>query len=222
MATEDSNGLVIFQDTDNLVPLHSTLNTLTASISDAFNENVRIYPVSSTSSRSALVSQIGLSNISTAKPLFVWRSNATQGRNLEYTTNGSTWHYYSSSDDSTGFITSGLTFAMESGWTLNSYCLYREGKRAYGSVTVNRSGGTITPDANGNFTDAPVLTMPVGWRMVEPTPVQTSATRTGVNSAFARFDVSPAGRLVATHGITGQQILNGQGWTFDVNYRVEL
>lgn len=160
MATEDSNGLVIFQDTDNLVPLHSTLNTLTASISDAFNENVRIYPVSSTSSRSTLVSQIGLSNISVSRPLFVWRSNAAQGRNLEYTTNGSTWHYYPSSDDVSSLV-------MTAGGSSPTYTLsgYRamsmpEGTMLFGQFT--RSSGYVTNgDRIGTFTPAPTQTYTV-------------------------------------------------------------
>lgn len=138
MATEDSNGLVIFQDTDNLVPLHSTLNTLTASISDAFNENMRIYPVSSTGDRSTLVSRIGLSNISVSRPLFVWRSNATQGRNLEYTTNGSVWHYYTSVSDDTGWV----NITYESGFTAGTPGQLQY--RRIGNMLYLRGGATGT------------------------------------------------------------------------------
>lgn len=39
MATTDSNNLVLLQDTDDLTPLQTTINTITTSISAAFDED---------------------------------------------------------------------------------------------------------------------------------------------------------------------------------------
>ena len=91
MATIDSNGVLFYQDSDNFTP-PASLNLAQSNLSDLLSAGVRFKRVANTTARSALVTSIGLANITTANPLHVWRADATAGRQYEYTTNGTTWH----------------------------------------------------------------------------------------------------------------------------------
>ncbi len=99
MASTDSNGIMRVDANDDVSPLFPVFNSLAQSVSNAFDGNTRIWPVANEAGRTAKVTAIGIGNISSAKPLFVWRANAATGRNLEYTVNGSVWFYYDSSAD---------------------------------------------------------------------------------------------------------------------------
>ena len=99
MASTDSNGIMRVDANDDVSPLFPVFNSLAQSVSNAFDANTRIWPVANEAGRTAKVTAIGIGNISTTKPLFVWRANAATGRNLEYTVNGSVWFYYDSSAD---------------------------------------------------------------------------------------------------------------------------
>lgn len=72
MATTDSNGLVQLTATDDLVPLQATINSVTASVSNALNSNVRVFKVANVSARNALALQ---RTPSASNPLQVWRSD---------------------------------------------------------------------------------------------------------------------------------------------------
>ena len=72
MATTDSKGLVLLQQTDNLTPLEGTINTVTSSVSAALNANTRIFQVANQAARDTLAN----SRTPTANnPLFVWRQD---------------------------------------------------------------------------------------------------------------------------------------------------
>ena len=78
MATTDSNGLVLLQQTDNLTPLEGTINTVTSSVSAALNANTRIFQVANQAARDTLAN----SRTPTANnPLFVWRQDTKE---MEY------------------------------------------------------------------------------------------------------------------------------------------
>lgn len=101
MATTDSNGLVLIDGSDSIQPLHPVLNSITTSVSNAFNEQTRIYPATSLTARTTLYNKHGAS---LSKPLFVWYTPAPTGRNLMYSVGGNTtndWKYYSSDADAT-------------------------------------------------------------------------------------------------------------------------
>ena len=101
MATIDSNGVLFYQDSDNFTP-PASLNLAQSNLSDLLSSGVRFKRVANTTARSALVTSIGLANITTANPLHVWRADATAGRQYEYTTNGTTWSVYGNTD--TGWV----------------------------------------------------------------------------------------------------------------------
>ena len=90
MATIDSNGVLFYQDSDNFTP-PASLNLAQANLSSLLGESPRFKRVANTTERSALVTSIGLANITLDNPLLVWRADAAAGLQLEYTTNGSTW-----------------------------------------------------------------------------------------------------------------------------------
>lgn len=161
MTTTDKNGLPLYQETDLISPFAPVLNAISTSVSAAFDANTRIWPVTNTSTRAALVTKIGVANISSAKPLFVWRADAASGQNLEYTKNGTTWYVYKSTEDTSD----------DSGWvnvTLLNNATSRPDMPFVPSV--RRVGKTV--HFRGHFAPASVTTgastqifqIPVGYR----------------------------------------------------------
>ena len=130
MATIDSNGVLFYQDSDNFTP-PASLNLAQSNLSDLLAAGVRFKRVANTTARSALVTSIGLANITTANPLLVWRADAAAGSQLEYTTNGTAWSVYDNTD--TGWVQ--LSPAPE------IICIRRVGK----TVTVVATGGKNIP-----------------------------------------------------------------------------
>lgn len=90
MATTDANGLVILQDTDAVSPLHTAINTVTASVSNFLTVNKTIRYVANVTARTSLA---GTYLPTTSNPLVVWRGDANTGSNIEYTTDGSNWFH---------------------------------------------------------------------------------------------------------------------------------
>lgn len=86
---------------DAVTPLETTFSTMASSIDNVLAGNVQIHRVDNITQRNALVSQFPPS---ATDPLVVWRADATNGQELEYTKNGTTWHYVSTSEDDTGWV----------------------------------------------------------------------------------------------------------------------
>lgn len=93
-----SQGIYYPDAATNVAPLHTVFSTMASSINSILAGDVQVHRVANTTARNALVSQFPPT---AANPLFVWRADAPNGRELEYTKNGSTWQYYSSSEDPT-------------------------------------------------------------------------------------------------------------------------
>ena len=106
MATIDSNGVLFYQDSDNFTP-PASLNLAQSNLSDLLSSGVRFKRVANTTERSALVTSIGLANITVANPLLVWRADAAAGSQFEYTANGTTWEI---------LVTSQYLAAQDTGW----------------------------------------------------------------------------------------------------------
>ena len=155
MATIDSNGVLFYQDSDNFTP-PASLNLAQANLSSLIGNNTRFRRVANTTARDALVTSIGLANITPADPLLVWRADAAAGLQLESTTNGSTWRqyadkqYYDAQD--TGWVSVGLA----SGYT--------------GTADVRRIGKQVhvhwvcTTSIAAKGAALPLFTVPVGYR----------------------------------------------------------
>lgn len=89
MTTTDANGIIFLEETDAISPFHTLINALQQGTSDAISAGVRIVKVANTTERAAAVSA---NTPSTSSPVFVWRTDAGEGRQLEYTVNGTTWY----------------------------------------------------------------------------------------------------------------------------------
>lgn len=77
---------------DNNYSLVSDMAALAESVDTALTVTNRvIHPVANTADRDDAVSTLGIGNISAAQPLFVWRGDAVDGFQLEYTVDGVTW-----------------------------------------------------------------------------------------------------------------------------------
>ncbi len=169
MATIDSNGVLFYQDSDNFTP-PASLNLAQSNLSSLLGESPRFKKVANTTTRSALVTSIGLANITADNPLLVWRADAAAaaGSQLEYTTNGSTWNVLVTSEylaaQDTGWITTGLGITVASNWSLTSYTMRRVGNRITGRLVLTFKGGSLSSDANGDFANAAIGTLPSGWR----------------------------------------------------------
>lgn len=72
MSTTDDNGIVLLQQTDPLEPLDATINLVSASISEAFDAQVRPYIVPNLAGRNALQ---GSNTPTKENPLLVWRQD---------------------------------------------------------------------------------------------------------------------------------------------------
>lgn len=77
--------------------------------------------------------------------------------------NGSTWV---TPEPSLASTTSGLT--MSSGFTLNDFFGFRQGRMTTVDIYLARSGGTINA-TNGNIPDTVCCTLPSGWRPTHST-----------------------------------------------------
>ena len=102
MATIDSNGVLFYQDSDNFTP-PASLNLAQANLSSLIGNNTRFRRVANITARDALAASIGTVNITPDNPLLVWRADAATGRQLEVTTNGTTWNFYETGYD-TGWL----------------------------------------------------------------------------------------------------------------------
>ena len=86
MTTTDSNGLIQYQTTDNVVPLQTAFNGLSSSVSTALNATVRTFKVANDTERNALAT----SRPPTASnPLVVF--NSTSGKGYHEINTGSGW-----------------------------------------------------------------------------------------------------------------------------------
>ena len=154
MATIDSNGVLFYQDSDNFTP-PASLNLAQSNLSSLLGESPRFKKVANTTARTALVSSIGLANITPANPLLVWRADAAAGSQLEYTTNGSTWNV---------LVTNEYLAAQDTGWVnapLRSGFTGFLRVRRIGSVVTMASSVAGTWTAN---TATGIADVPVGYR----------------------------------------------------------
>lgn len=95
MATTDSNGILFYEETDAVSPLHTLLNGGQQSVSDAFTAfsngsggEIVIHYVANTAARATLATAY---SPTASKPLFVYRGDATAGFEVEVTENGTGW-----------------------------------------------------------------------------------------------------------------------------------
>ena len=204
MATLDSNGVLIYQDTDNYTPIQTALNLAQSNLSNLLGGKPRFERVATTTARNALVASVGVGNISKANPLIVWRADAADGLQLEYTTNGTTWRtiadkeYYDSQVQDTGWVNitpnAGFTATEGLGYRIKNGVVYLRG-------CVTRTGGAFTT------TKETVFTLPTAARIAVYArfPLATYASPT--NGGTLMCDLTTGGDVdVAQSGPTSSDV----------------
>lgn len=140
MSTTDSNGLVVLDENDPLVPYQALVNTVTASVSGALDLTVRTFKAANQAARDALATQ---RPPSPSDPLQVWRVD----KKYFEINDGSGWKSISS--DSTKEIINGTAYNKS------------------GSIQATISSwtrlGTSTYEWTGYTTVALPYTPPEGW-----------------------------------------------------------
>ena len=140
MTTTDSNGLIQYQTTDNVVPLQTAFNGLSSSVSTALNATVRTFKVANDTERNALAT----SRPPTASnPLVVF--NSASGKGYHEINTGSGWSRLIP-------VNSGhrISLVMD-----NTYRLSTSANTTMGTVTIDTAGTYLVyytarfrPDAN--------------------------------------------------------------------------
>lgn len=211
-----SQGIWYPGSSDAVTPLETTFSTMASSIDNILAGNVQIHRVANTSARNALVSQFPPS---AANPLFVWRADAPNGRELEYTKNGTTWYYVNTSEDDTGWVTSGLSITMSANFTLGSYTLRRVGNRVTGRIVVTFVGSNLSSDAAGDFANVNIGSLPGGW---SPTQYAMPMTmeRVGAAISYGWAEVGGTLRLISS-SLQSQVVLsNGAQYAIYLDHYV--
>lgn len=192
MATLDPNGVLFYQDTDNYTPIQTALNLAQSNLSNLLGGKPRFERVANTTARNALVSSVGVGNISKANPLLVWRADAADGLQLEYTTNGSTWRtiadkeYYDAqaAAQDTGWVAitpnAGFTGAEGLGYRIKNGVVYLRG-------SILRSAGAFTS------TNEVVFTLPAAARIAVYARFLLATYASPVNGGALMCDLAAGG-----------------------------
>lgn len=138
---------------DVVTPLETAFSTMASSIDNVLAGGVQIHRVDNITQRNALVSQFPPS---ATDPLVVWRADATNGQELEYTKNGTTWYYVSTSEDDTGWV----SLTLQNGWSASNpsprvrrvgKVVSMEGRVTGGSGVIATLDAQFRPGQNNSF-----------------------------------------------------------------------
>lgn len=195
MATIDSNGVLFYQDSDNFTP-PASLNLAQSNLSSLLGESPRFKNVANTTARAALVSSIGLANISKANPLLVWRADAADGLQLEYTTNGTTWRTIADKE-----YYDAQAAAQDSGWQTVPLASGITGQLRYRRVgmqvevqhSVTSSTGFVPGATQINSTALPAEVRPSGNRRGGLGLSGSNTGATGVSATGVVFVIHQSG-----------------------------
>ena len=91
MATTDANGQVFYGPTDPITPIQGLLNGVSTAVSSKLGAQSQIVRIANVADRAAAVTARSGRAITAADPLIVWRGDAADGYQIEYTTNGTAW-----------------------------------------------------------------------------------------------------------------------------------
>lgn len=211
MATIDSNGVLFYQDTDNYTPIQTALNLAQSNLSNLLSGKPRFERTANTGTRAALVTSIGAGNISKANPLLVWRADAADGLQLEYTTNGSTWRTIADKEYYDGKNIGWTTLTVASGVTVVSpvqVSLISGMVMWRGEVSAAWTTGITTVVAAGGV---PTWARPLSYRNTG-----SSLGSSGSVNAVATVGADGALGIRALTAATGAVYLKGlSGYTTD-------
>ena len=192
MTTTDSNGLIQYQTTDNVVPLQTTLNAISSSVSTSLNSTVRTFKVANDTERNALAT----SRPPTAtNPLIVF--NSASGKGYHEINTGSGWSRWI---PIVPYTTTTATPAAGYSTTIPLVC------SRYGNIVTVTGAIRL---ASGNITESTVgttYTLPESYRpsaLVEGAAFGPASTTTGRTGWVW---VNPDGTV--GYGLTGSGAVN--------------
>jgi hypothetical protein len=208
MTTTNANGIVFVEDTDPISPFQVLLNTLQQGTSDAISSTARVFPVANVPARDALEID---HPPSASSPLFVFRADAGAGRELEYTTDGTTWRtVHSGQTPGVGVRASGTTFGPST-WgeaaTITNYPFIKDSwyeLTGIGTVSIGGASATLSHRVRAFGVDvSPVhnVTMGIGSNYnIANSYIFKPASSTTVNVALEVNIPAPATGVVANAG----------------------
>lgn len=131
---------------------------------------------------------------------------------------GVTWDSWTVIDErDTGWLTTGVSITAATGWSLSSYRVRRIGTRVTGSVTLSRSGASITPAASGDVSpDVDVFTMPSGWLNGSGQARMQNSSRVGVTPWLSSINTSSVVQI--SGGAPGTTITTSSTFVVDLDY----
>ena len=158
------------------------LNLQSAALTAAFKSNTPIKPVANTTGRSAYATSFAAARgaITPSNPCIVWRADAPEGGQLEFTTNGSTW-------SSTKPGRQSYVLSMLSGWE-HSGSIIKVGSVVRFSGSIKRTSSSIT------LTDA--------WTQIAtiPSGCHTTDVFSGICFYFSGSTATPLETEMLTNG----------------------
>ena len=142
MTTTDSNGLIQYQTTDNVVPLQTTLNAISSSVSTSLNSTVRTFKVANDTERNALATT---RVPSATNPLIVF--NSASGKGYHEINTGSGWSRWIPANASS------QTIDPTNGWSWNRQggILVTSGSVHTLNIDIKRAADSFTKAANATF-----------------------------------------------------------------------
>ena len=213
MATIDSNGVLFYQDSDNFTP-PASLNLAQSNLSDLLSSGVRFKRVANTTARTALVSSIGLANITQANPLLVWRADAAAGSQLEYTTNGSTWNVLVTSEYLTAQDTGWTPITFTSNWKSYGGSFATCEVRRIGSVVYMKglASNTASAGTGSVIGTIPAQFRPLGTRLIPQVPGASTLISGPASTGTAHthgITTSGTSMRVTVNAVTGGIVYDG-------------
>lgn len=215
MPVIDTNGIAHVTETDSASFL-DTINTLQGHTSSAVAGITRrgIYTVPNQAARATLAASVSPAP-SASNPLYVHRSNAASGAELEYTTDGAAWRTVSYQEPDSGWVESFLSSA--SGWAVTGGGVSRirsVGPWTFIRIEVKRTGGTISVNSKGDVTNQTVCTLNPQWR-----PDWAQTLQSAESGRVASFMVNASGE-VRLHAVGGTaDIATGDSFSLRGHYR---
>ena len=127
MATTDANGQVFYGPTDPIEPIQSLFNGISTAVSSKLGATTQIGRIANVAGRAAAVSARSARPITAADPLWVLRTDAARGRQLEATDDGTNWYAVSPPDltrkvaqTSSGTLSSGSSVNLAADQTVTA------------------------------------------------------------------------------------------------------
>lgn len=153
-------------------PARAALTDLSLSIRD-------VAYVADSTGRATLVSDLATAGktVSASNPLYVHRADATTGRNLEVTVDGSTWNTI---DARTAVLTTTGILTAATGWSITTQAGVIRGGVVFLRTEFTRTGADITVSSAGNIANVNIATIASGWRPSSSFNAGMSSTGTGV------------------------------------------